>query len=337
MLTLAYPWLLVLLPLPLLFRPKGEKAPVAAPHLPTRHWLASLPGVTGVTRTRASWRRWLALLSWIALVVALARPQWVGAPVNTSVSGRDIMLAVDISPSMQTHDMVVNDRQVSRIHALKRVVGQFIAKRKGDRIGLILFGTRPYIQAPLTFDHKTLKQLLDEAEPGMAGRATAIGDAIGLAVKRLKNRPEKERVLILLTDGANNAGALPPAKAAQIAHDAHVKIYTIGIGATSMEMNGFFGPQVVNPSQDMDVGLLKKIAKDTGGHFFRATSTPKLAMIYQDINKLEPINLESRAYRPTTDLFYWPLALAMALLLIVWVSRSRLLARALQPLRTKEA
>lgn len=337
MLTLAYPWLLVLLPLPLLFRRQGEKAPVAAPHLPTGHWLTRLPGVTGVTRTRASWRRWLVLLAWIALVLALARPQWVGPPVNTSVSGRDIMLAVDISPSMQTHDMVVHDRQVSRLDALKHVVSNFIAKRKGDRIGLILFGTQPYIQAPLTFDHKTLKQLLDEAQAGMAGRATAIGDAIGLAVKRLKNRPEKERVLILLTDGANNAGELPPDKAAQIAHDAHVKIYTIGIGANAMEMNGFFGPQVVNPSQDMDTGLLKKIARETGGQFFRATSAPKLAMIYQDINKLEPINLESRAYRPTTDLFFWPLAVAVVLLLMVWASRSRLLARALQPLRTKEA
>ncbi len=325
MLNLAYPWLLFLLPLPWFFRPRGEAVPVAAPHLPTNHWLVDLPGVTGLTRRTGTWRRWVVLVAWLALVVALARPQWIGAPVNTPVSGRDIMLAVDISPSMQTQDMVINDHQVSRLTALKHVVSDFVAKRKGDRIGLILFGTQPYIQAPLTFDHKTLKQLLDEAQAGMAGRATAIGDAIGLAVKRLRNRPEKERVLILLTDGANNAGALPPEKAAQIAAHAHVKIYTIGIGAESMLEQGFFGIQRVNPSQDMDVGLLKKIAHTTGGKFFRAKSAPELAMIYQAINQLEPIKLESRAYRPTTDLFYWPLAIAITLLLLVWVSRTRIM------------
>lgn len=324
MLNLAYPWLLLLLPLPWLFRPRGEPAPVAAPHLPTRDWLTGLPGVTGLNRVSGTWQRWLVLLAWLALVSALARPQWVGAPITTAVSGRDIMLAVDISPSMQTRDMVINDHQVSRLTALKQVVSDFVAKRKGDRLGLILFGTRPYIQTPLTFDHKTLKQLLDEAQAGMAGRATAIGDAIGLAIKRLTDRPEKERVLILLTDGANNAGNLPPEKAAEIAAHAHVKIYTIGIGAESMMEQGFFGLQRVNPSQDMDVPLLKKIAGQTGGKFFRAKSAPELAMIYQDINKLEPIKLESRAYRPTTDLFYWPLALAVALLLTVWLSRSHL-------------
>ena len=321
MLSLAYPWLLLLLPLPWLIRRRRQRQTVAAPHLPIQGWLAELPGVSTTSPQGSRWRMILLGLAWLALLLALARPQWIGEPVTTAISGRDLLLAVDISPSMQEQDMVINNRRVSRLTALKQVVSDFIEKRTGDRLGLLLFGTQPYIQAPLTFDHKTLRQLLFESEAGMAGRATAIGDAIGLAVKRLQDRPEKERVVILLTDGANTAGELPPEKAAEIAAHAHVKIYTIGMGAESMVQQGLFGRQRINPSQDMDEGLLKDIASTTGGEFYRARSAPELEMIYQKINALEPIDLESRSYRPTTDLFYWPLAVALALLALVWTGR----------------
>lgn len=322
MLKLAYPYVLILLPLALLLRPrKAEPGSVAAPHLPIHSWLTRLPGVGMITPARSRWRQLLLLLAWIALVVALARPQHVGKPVNLALSGRDLLLVVDISPSMQTQDMVMNNQQMSRLDAVKEVVADFIAQRKGDRIGLELFGTQPYIQAPLTFDHKTVQTLLNESQPGMAGRATSIGDAIGLAVKRLKDRPQKERVVILLTDGANTAGELPPAKAAAIAADAHVKIYTIGIGADSMQQNGFFGPVIVNPSADLDAQLLKKIASKTGGQYFRAKNTPELAQIYQDIDQLEPIKLQSKPYRPTTELFMWPLGVAVSLFILVIFAR----------------
>lgn len=323
MLTLAYPYVLLLLPLALLLRPRRvEPSSVAAPHLPIHGWLSRLPGVGISTPTGSRWRTLILLLAWIALVIALTRPQHVGKPVNLSLSGRDLLLVVDISPSMQTHDMVMNNQQVSRLDAVKEVVADFIANRKGDRIGLELFGTQPYIQAPLTFDHKTVQTQLDESQPGMAGRATSIGDAIGLAVKRLKDRPQKERVVILLTDGANTAGQLPPAKAAAIAADAHVKIYTIGIGADSMQQQGFFGMQTVNPSADLDARLLKKIASMTGGQYFRAKNTPELAQIYQAIDQLEPINLQSKQYRPTTELFVWPLGVAVILFLLVVFARA---------------
>ncbi|WP_097462429.1 vWA domain-containing protein [Mangrovitalea sediminis] len=323
MLTLAYPYVLLLLPLALLLRPRRvEPSSVAAPHLPIHGWLSRLPGVGISTPTGSRWRKLILLLAWIALVIALARPQHVGKPVNLSLSGRDLLLVVDISPSMQTHDMVMNNQQVSRLDAVKEVVADFIAHRKGDRIGLELFGTQPYIQAPLTFDHKTVQTQLDESQPGMAGRATSIGDAIGLAVKRLKDRPQKERVVVLLTDGANTAGQLPPAKAAAIAADAHVKIYTIGIGADSMQQQGFFGMQTINPSADLDAQLLKKIASKTGGQYFRAKNTPELAQIYQAIDQLEPINLQSKQYRPTTELFVWPLGVAVILFLLVIFARA---------------
>ncbi|MDX1456213.1 MAG: VWA domain-containing protein [Marinobacter sp.] len=314
MLSLAYPWLLALLPLPLLtLVRKAHQKPVQAPVLPVGHWISGLPGVSRQGNSLPLWHRLLLLLAWGLLVVALARPQHVGEQVQMPVTGRDLLLAVDISPSMDERDMVVQGRTINRLQAVKRVLREFISKRQGDRLGLLLFGSQPYIQAPLSFDHETISTLLDEAGIGMAGRATAIGDAIGLAIKRLRERPEDQRVVILLTDGANTAGEVSPDTATDIARDAGVRIYTVGIGAETLIQRG----RRVNPSRDLDEALLERIADETGGRYFRARSLPELELIYESINQLEPIELEGQFYRPVTELYYWPAGLAAAVWLVL--------------------
>ena len=201
--------------------------------------------------------------------------------------------------------MKVNGIAQTRLAIVKRVVSEFIDVRQGDRIGLILFGSEPYIQSPLSFDVVTANALLQEAYLGMAGQATAIGDAITLGVKRLRKRPEQSRVLILLTDGANTAGEIPPEKAAQLAAQENIKIYTVGIGAEGMIKRSFFGTQRVNPSAELDEAMLRQIAELTQGDYFRARNTEELSEIYQAINALEPVEQETKSYRPTKALFYW--------------------------------
>jgi Ca-activated chloride channel family protein len=322
MLSLAYPWMLLLALLPLLFRqPKGESAAVEAPVLPTGHWLSELPGVTRSGNATPRWQKALLLFCWLLIVVALARPQHVGETVQVPVSGRDMLLVVDISPSMDERDMVLQGQSINRLQAVKRVLDDFISRREGDRLGLLLFGTEPYIQAPLTFDLETVRTLLFEAGIGMAGRATAIGDAVGLAVKRLRDRPQDQRVIILLTDGANTAGQLTPDKATEIAGSIGARIYTIGIGAESKVERGLLGSRRVNPSRDLDEALLTRMAESTGGRYFRARSLPELEMIYESINQLEPIEQDGQFYRPVTDLFYWPAALAVLLWAILQILR----------------
>ncbi|MDY6798001.1 MAG: VWA domain-containing protein [Pseudomonadota bacterium] len=314
MLSLAYPWILLLAVLPLLFRQgKGQSAAVEAPVLPMGHWLTGLPGVSRSGSATPRWQKVMLLLCWLLMVVALARPQHAGETVQVPVSGRDMLLVVDISPSMDERDMILQGHSINRLQAVKRVLDDFISRRKGDRLGLLLFGTEPYIQAPLTFDLETVRTLLFEAGIGMAGRATAIGDALGLAVKRLRDRPQEQRVIILLTDGANTAGQLTPDKATEIASAIGARIYAIGIGAESKIERGWLGSRRVNPSRDLDEALLTRMAESTGGRYFRARSLPELEMIYESINQLEPIEQDGRFYRPVTELFYWPAALALLL------------------------
>lgn len=323
MLNLAYPWLLILLPLPALFLLRqAASTRVDAPTLPVGHWLSGLPGVSSRGNQTALWHKLVLLLVWGLLVMALTRPQYVGESQQLPVTGRDLLLAVDISPSMDERDMVVSGRTINRLQAVKRVLHDFIDKREGDRLGLLLFGTEPYIQAPLSFDHKTIRTLLDEAGIGMAGRATAIGDAMGLAIKRLRERPEDQRVVILLTDGANTAGEITPDVATGIARDAGVRFYTIGIGAESIVQRGLLGSRRVNPSRDLDEALLKRIASETGGQYFRARSLPELELIYENINQLEPIELEGQHYRPVTELFFWPAGVAALLWLALQLLNS---------------
>jgi Ca-activated chloride channel family protein len=199
---------------------------------------------------------------------------------------------------------------VDRLTATKQVAGEFIERRVGDRIGLILFGEAAYLQVPMTFDRRTVRTLLDESVIGLAGQATAIGDAIGLAVKRLRERKESNRVVILLTDGANTAGAVEPVEAAKLAAREGLKIYTIGIGADEMLVRSLFGTRRVNPSTDLDEKTLGSIAELTGGKYFRARDTEELEKIYALLDELEPLEGEARKFRPRQSLYYWPLAFA---------------------------
>jgi Ca-activated chloride channel family protein len=314
MIHFEWPWLLLALPLPLLVRwllPARMTAEQAALKVP---FLDDFPDAE--TKSVSQNQRWpllLAVLAWVLLVLACTRPQWLGDTIEQAVSGRDLMLAVDLSGSMEVQDFFINKRAVDRLTAIKYVASDFINRRVGDRIGLILFGTQAYLQTPLTFDRKTVMTLLNESAIGLAGENTAIGDAIGLAIKRLKNQPADSRVLILLTDGANTAGEVSPLKAAELAAANKLKIYTIGVGADEMIVRSFFGNRKVNPSADLDENTLVKIAESTGGRYFRARSADELNNIYMLLDQLEPIEKDKQFFRPRTDLFYWPLALALLL------------------------
>ncbi len=312
MIHFAWPWAFVLLPLPWLiykFWPPALAAEEAA------LWVPSLSPFGGVqhqlSRRKGRWQLPLALCCWLLLLTATARPQWLGDPLELPVSGRDLLLAVDLSGSMQTKDFYLDGETVDRLTALKAVASKFIQQRVGDRLGLILFGDQPYVQVPLSFDRQTVEQLLNEAAIGLAGQKTSIGDAIGLAVKRLKEGEGQRQVLILLTDGANTAGQLTPLKAAELAAAEGLKIYTIGLGADTMKVRTFFFSQTVNPSADLDEKTLTAIARKTGGRYFRARDTDQLKEIYSELDRLEPVEHGHDVYRPISELYPWPLGLTL--------------------------
>jgi Ca-activated chloride channel family protein len=317
--VLEFDWPSVLyfaaLPIVIWLLPAIKQASITTVKVPffTNFW-KSLASVTEQTKW---WVKLLAILAWLLLVAAAAKPVWIGDAIALPVEGRDLMLAVDVSGSMQETDMKVNGREVDRLTMIKFVAGDFIERRKGDRIGLILFGQQAYLQTPLTFDRETVNILLSESIIGIAGKATAIGDAIGLAVKRVRTTNDNNRILILLTDGQNTAGEIQPLKAAELAAQEELKIYTIGIGADEIYRQTVFGNRRINPSLDLDENTLKKIAEQTGGRYFRARNTEDLNKIYAMLDELEPLAKEDQFYRPTEVLFFWPLTLSMLLLLTV--------------------
>jgi Ca-activated chloride channel family protein len=319
MISFAWPWLLLLLPLPFLLRrivPPAEAKQDAALRVPFLEDFTE-PEQGKHASQQPRWRFWLAILAWLLLVTAGARPQWLGEAIELPISGRDLMLAVDLSGSMKEQDFVIEGKRVDRLTATKWVAGDFIERRVGDRIGLILFGDKAYLQTPLTFDRRTVKTLLDEAAIGLAGKQTAIGDAIGLAIKRLQKQSDQSRVLILLTDGANTAGEIEPEKAAELAARTGLKIYTIGIGADRMTVRSLFGSQVINPSRDLNERALKTIADSTGGRYFRAKNSEELAQIYQLLDQLEPVEQETQLFRPVKALYPWPLTISLILASLV--------------------
>lgn len=319
MLQFDWLWVFTLLPLPLLvywFWPPAEQEDSAL-LVPFYDNVEHLNQDHKTNSTHNIFLLLLMCLIWFLCVTAAARPQWVGESISMPASGRDLLVAVDISGSMETADMMLEDQQVDRLTVVKKVVGDFVIRRETDRMGLILFGTRAYLQAPLTFDRTTVNTLLTEARLGFAGERTAIGDAIGLATKRLLDRPENHRVLILLTDGANTAGEIEPLQAAELAKQAQVKIYTIGIGANEWVIPGLFGGNFgsrrVNPSVDLDENTLITIAEQTGGKYFRAHNVEELEKIYDELDILEPVEQDAESFRPTIALFYFPLSLALML------------------------
>ncbi|QFU76395.1 VWA domain-containing protein [Halioglobus maricola] len=328
MIELLWPWLLLLAPLPLLVRAllppaSGQEPALRAPFFSS--WEALSKGSGKRRGGPGAITLVLVWLIWALLLLAASRPMWIGDAIELPNSGRDLMMAVDISGSMETDDMEVSGNRVSRWEAVRQLGANFIDQRRGDRLGLILFGSNAYVQSPLSFDGATVKRFLLEARIGFAGQETAIGDAIGLAVKRLKERPAENRVLILLSDGEDTASSVQPLQAARLAADLGIRIYTIGIGADKMTVPGLFGSSFgsrqVNPSRGLDEATLGEIAQLTGGRYFRARNPADLANIYAAVDELEPIEVESASYRPRQALAYLPLGAALALSFLLALTR----------------
>ncbi|MCP5141029.1 MAG: VWA domain-containing protein [Gammaproteobacteria bacterium] len=325
MFEFAWPWLIVLLPVPLalaVFRARRAATPIAAG---LRH-----PGMDQIAEVFAAAKgpadlRWLGLLlktvAWVALVGALMRPQWLEPHSETITEGYDLMLAVDASRSMEALDFSVEGRPVSRMAVVKGVLTRFIAQREGDRLGLLVFGDNAFMQSPLTTDTRAVRELLNLAQPRMAGDATAIGDAIALGVKKLRDRPSQSRVLILLTDGENTSGMVPPDEAAELARHYGVRIYAIGVGSHGEAGDGrvpiMQNGQMELVRMDIDEDLLRAITARTDGAYFRATDARALEEIAARIGELEKTESETRTQMLPTPLYRWPLAVAMAALLLL--------------------
>lgn len=311
MFSWLWPWAGLLLPLPWLFRrlcppADNRRAGLRVPFFPALLELSSQPSARPVTPliVLAAWSMWSLLL------LAVARPVWFGEPVAIPTAARDLLIAVDLSDSMRIEDMVLNGRPATRMAVIKQVAGDFIERRDGDRIGLIVFGQRSYLQTPLTFDRTSVATQLREALPGFAGSSTAIGDAIGQAIVQLRDRPVDSRVLVLLTDGSNTFGS-DPIQASAIAQEAAIRIHTVGIGARSMQVTDPGGAiKQIDPSRDLDEVTLQRVADATGGQYFRARNPQQMVTIYAAIDQLEPVS-EPRYHTPQYSLYHWPLALAL--------------------------
>jgi Ca-activated chloride channel family protein len=312
MFELHWPAAFMLLPLPWLLRWLLPAAAVPSTalqvgFLPRLEQLKSNVGPVHSDR-----RRWPFIIIWLLLLIAASRPQWLGEPLPISISGRDMMLAVDLSGSMEYQDMQLDGEPVPRMAVVQRLVANFIEERQGDRLGLILFGSTAYVQAPLTHDLDSLNQWMDEAFVGLAGRETAIGDAIGLSIKRLAEEPAESRVLVLITDGANTAGQVNPLRAARFAASEGIRIFTIGVGADRSQPTQI---ATRDPSVDLDEGTLVDVALATGGEYFRARNAQDIEDIYRRIDMLEPALRDSGPRRRARPLYPWALGLAMLLTL----------------------
>ena len=306
------PWAWLLLPLPLVIRalpPWRETTDaVRIPFLPR------LLEATGERPHRGArilpqhpLQQTLVVLGWLALVLAAARPQWVAEPIVQQRSGRDLMVAVDLSGSMETQDFGTGEgTAIDRLSALKQVLGDLARARKGDRLGLIVFGSGAYLQSPFTEDHSTWLSLLAEAEVRMAGPSTMLGDAIGLAIKRFDESDSEHRVLLLLTDGNDTGSVVPPVDAARIAAARGIRIYPIAIG----------DPATVG-EEAIDLETLDQIARITGGQRFVALDRTALAAMPAALNQLEPVLFETVSFRPRRDLHWLPIASLLVLVALV--------------------
>lgn len=313
MISFAWPILLILLPLPFivyLLPKKQSDNQRSALIMPA---LVNISHQTVIEHKKSKTPLLILISCWVLLILALCRPQWLGEAIDIPSEGREMMIAVDLSGSMEIGDMSINGQRLNRLQMLKVVLGDFIERRVSDRLGLILFADDAYMQTPMTFDRKTVKQMLNESELGLVGKKTAIGDAIALAVKRFDLKKESNKVLLLLTDGQNTAGKITPEQALELAVAKEVTIYTIGIGADSMLQQSLFGSQRVNPSADLDEKSLQNIARQTGGQYFRARDAQSMNNIYNLLDKLEPIEQEQQQMRPLTALYFWPLAMSVIL------------------------
>jgi Ca-activated chloride channel family protein len=309
-------WLFILLPLPFLVRlfikpAAKQEIALLAPTIMQRLNTGNQPKIEANVKQHNL--PIIYLILWILVVIAASRPALFVEPTSFNTTGKDMILAVDLSGSMEKPDMRVSGQKVNRLVAVKYVVQDFIKQREGDRLGLVVFGSQAFIQSPLTYDLQTVNQLLHESEIGMAGNNTAIGDAIGITLKHLANTHQKKTVLILLTDGSNTAGVVSPIDAAEQAKKFGLKIYTIGIGQTNLSNIEAF----LNSGHSMDIASLKKIASVSGGQFYLASNTQQLNNIYEEINHLEQSKHQVHQYRLRTELYHYPLGFAFLLSLFI--------------------
>jgi Ca-activated chloride channel homolog len=319
-----WPWFALLLPLPFLARwlasskKQADPSGLAEIYFPAIHRVKTAFPTHVSSKTKSKRFFYMALsVVWLLLVIALMQPERVDQFRHEQNKGYDLMLAVDISGSMQALDFSTSSKAISRLDVTKDVVGQFVLGRQGDRVGLIAFGEFAYLHVPLTLDTVSVSKMLNNTISGMAGNATAIGDAIGLGVKTLRKRPEGSRVLILLTDGEDNSSSIPPMEAAKLAKQYGIRIYTIGIGKNGpvpfpSQFGGYGMAQI-----PLDEKLLKEIALMTGGQFFRATDQNALKSVYSKINELEKTESNETLYLIREPYYYYPLGLAMVLLLLI--------------------
>lgn len=321
MFELVWPWVFIALPIPVIIWFFIPRAPLNLPTALKVPFFNALTGIVESEKQSLARQKKVSLLFfiWLLILVALSGPRWVGEPQPITREGYNIMLALDLSGSMELTDMLFHGRPVSRLTIVKRAAEEFISQRKGDKMGLILFGSRAYLQTPLTYDRQNLLMRIGDATVGLAGKTTSIGDALGLAVKHLQNVPKEGRIVILLTDGVNNSGVLTPERAAELAKTDGIKVYTIGLGseADPRALNGFLFN--MNPA-DLDEEALKDVAKITGGQYFRATDLSSLQRIYETINKLERVSSDEESLRPQHDYYPWLLAMAL-FLFFYWLAR----------------
>jgi len=298
-------WLLVLLPLLAFLR--GRRGTAVAIRYSSAQ---TAKAIAGARKSRAGrWLGTLRILALGALVVALAQPQIVHGTTEVDASGIDIMLAVDVSGSMEALDFTIDNEPANRVDVVKKVVSRFIDERPNDRIGLVAFAGRPYMVSPLTLDHQWLQKRLKTIHPGMVEDGTAIGSAIGSSINRLRDQKAKSRIVILLTDGMNNAGKILPVTAAEAAETLGIKVYTIGAGSRGevpVPVTDQFGnKKIVRAKVDIDEKTLKEVARMTGAQYYRATDTDSLQKIYGDINKLETTTRKIKKFEHRNEMFLW--------------------------------
>lgn len=311
-------WVWFFLPLPwFVYRFVPEVPQPAAIRLP------SLPTDISEQQPKQWWRKSLVILCWVCLIAATSRPVWYGDPIEVQPKHRDMLLTVDLSGSMAIEDMVTSNGNIDRLTAVKQVLSDFIQKRQGDRLGLVLFADHAYLQTPLTFDRKTVEEQLNRAVLNLIGKSTAIGEGLGIATKTFIESDAPQRVIVLLSDGANTSGVIDPLEAAELAKKSNVTIYTIGVGAEEMQQRQFMFTRTVNPSQDLDEKTLTKIAELTGGQYFRARNPQELSTIYNIINKLEPVSEAQQTWRPREEWFRFPLMGALLFSIIILIIRKR--------------
>ncbi|WP_243978770.1 vWA domain-containing protein [Vibrio natriegens] len=311
-------WALILLPLPLLVYKllprESQQAEIK---------LAYLPDNTHSNKPQQKLQKTSSIAIWTLLIIACARPVWFGDPIEFQPKYRDLMLVVDLSGSMQKEDMNLDGEFTDRLTAVKKVLSDFVAKRKGDRLGVVLFGDHAYLQTPLTADRQAVIQQINQTVIGLVGQSTAMGDGIGLGTKTFVDSNAPQRVMVLLSDGGNTAGVLDPIEAAEIAKKYNATIYTVGVGAGEMMVKEFFMTRKVDTAADLDEKTLTQIAEVTGGQYFRARDTEQLENIYETINQLEPVSSDTQTWRPQSEWFRYPLSAALGLSVLLFLLRRK--------------